>query len=264
MRTTRALVPGPAKLEYFRDLIYEMVLRDLKLRYKRSSIGIAWSLLNPLAQMLVFTFLFRRVLPLNIPNYPVFVFTGVLVWNWFQTSLMVSCGAVTDNRELVKRPGFPAALLPVIGITTNLIHFLLALPVLFLFIFIGGSPLGLSLLVLPVILAIQFLLSAALGYLVSTAQVRFRDTQHSLGVILLLLFYLTPVFYDASVVPARFQFVYQLNPLVHLIRAYRAILTRGEFPNPLSVAGLAVFAGLLLWLGLFVFNRASDHFAEEL
>lgn len=253
-----------SRLGYYRDLLLEMVSRDFKLRYKRSALGILWSLLNPLAQMMVFTFLFRRVLPLEIPNYPVFVFTGVLVWSWFQTSLMASAGAITDNRELIKRPGFPVAILPVISITTNMIQFLLALPILFLFILIGRVPLGLSLLLLPLVIIIQFLLMVSIGYIIAALQVRFRDIQHLLGVVLLLTFYMTPVFYAASMVPERFAFVYNLNPMVHLIRAYRTILTQGAAPDWLSLLVQAGSSAFLLWLGMKIFVRASFHFAEEL
>lgn len=264
MRSITGILPRRSRLIYYRDLLREMVSRDLKLRYKRSVLGIAWSLLNPLAQMLVFTFLFRRVLPLNIPNYPVFVFTGVLVWSWFSNAIMVSAGVIVDNRELIKRPGFPVPLLPVITVTTNLIQFLLALPILFAAIIIGGGALSISILLLPLIILIQFILTVSLGYIVSTLQVTFRDTQHLLSVLLLLLFYLTPVFYDSSMVPARFLFVYELNPMVHLMRAYRAILVLGVAPDPIALLALSALALLLLWLGLAIFIRASYRFVEEL
>ena len=182
-------LPGQ-RLAYLRDLVREMVARDMKLRYKRSVLGVAWSLLNPLAQLLVFSFLFQRMFKLTVPNYPSFVFTGVLVWNWFQTSLILATGAITDNRELVRRPGFPITILPVITIATHLIHFLLALPVLLLFILFGDGGFTGAIVLLPVVILLQFLLTLSLGYLVATFHVTFRDTQHLLSVLLMLLFYL--------------------------------------------------------------------------
>jgi len=104
---------------YIYDLLRALVVRDMKLRYKRSILGVAWSLLNPLIQMLVFVLLFRRVLQLDIPNYPSFVFTGVLAWSWFQSALSLAAGAITGNRELIRRPGFPAAILPVVTMTAK-------------------------------------------------------------------------------------------------------------------------------------------------
>ena len=96
------------------DLLYELVARDLKLRYKRSVLGVAWSLLNPLMQLLVFAFVFGTVLPLGIPDYVIFLFTGILAWNWFHSSLLTATSTIVDNRDLVKRPGFPAAILPAV------------------------------------------------------------------------------------------------------------------------------------------------------
>lgn len=249
---------------YIYNLLRELVVRDMKLRYKRSVLGIVWSLLNPLFQMLVFVFLFRRVVPLDIPNYPSFVFTGVLPWNWFQAALLLATGAITDNRELIRRPGFPTAILPVVTVTTHLIHFLLALPIPLLFLLLGGGRLTSAILLLPFVIVLQFLLILGLGYLVATFQVTFRDTQHLLGVFFMLLFYLTPVFYDASIIPARYQTFYQLNPMAHLITAYRAILIQGDLPDLRALLAFGVLGGLLLWLGHAVFTRASTRFVEEL
>ena len=110
-----------SKLRYQFDLLRELVLRDLRLRYKRS-LGVFWSLLNPLLQLLVFTLIFGIVLPLKIPNFPLFLFVGLLAWNWFQASLTEATGAIVDNRDLVRRPGFSTTILPVVPVTTNFIR----------------------------------------------------------------------------------------------------------------------------------------------
>jgi lipopolysaccharide transport system permease protein len=252
------------RIVYLRDLLRELVGRDMKLRYKRSTLGILWSLVNPLAQMLIFTFLFHRVLPLGIDNYPVFVFSGLLAWAWFQTSISQATVAITGNRELIGQPGFPAAILPAVTVTTNLTHFLLELPVLLVFMAFGGGALSLALLVLPVLIALQFLLTLSLAYLVATFNVAFRDTQHLIALLLLLLFYLTPVFYDASNIPEEYRLIYFLNPLAHLVEAYRAVFLRGELPDPVAVLALAALSTLLLWVGHRTFTRASYRFVEEL
>src|SRR5215475_8307833 len=101
-----------------RDLLHELVVRDMKLRYKRSVLGIGWSLLNPFAQLLVFRFIFEQVLQVKIHNFTSFLFTGILVWNWFQMSLIFATTTVVDSRELIKRPGFPTAVLPAVTITS--------------------------------------------------------------------------------------------------------------------------------------------------
>ena len=124
------------RLIYLHDLLFMLVARDMRLRYKRSWLGFGWTLLNPLAQLLVFYFIFNAVLPLNVPHYSSFLFTGILVWNWFQSTLLLATGAIVDHRELIRQPGFPAAILPIATVISNLIHFLLALPILFVFLMI--------------------------------------------------------------------------------------------------------------------------------
>jgi lipopolysaccharide transport system permease protein len=252
------------RLIYIRDLLFTLVGRDMKLRYKRSILGIAWSLLTPLAQLGVFYLTFDILLPLNIPNYPAFLFSGLLVWNWFQGSLHQATSAIVDNRDLMKRPGFPAAILPAVTVASNLIHFLLALPILFVFLFLGGVGLTGAVMVLPLVIALQFILTLSLAYFTATFYVTFRDTQHLLGVVLNLLFFLTPIFYKSSDLPAQYKAFYRLNPMVHLIEAYRAILLYGQLPNGIDLLALSLPAIVVLALGYYVFRKASDHFVDHL
>jgi lipopolysaccharide transport system permease protein len=249
---------------HMRDLLGELILRDIKLRYKRSVLGVGWSLINPLAQLLVFSFIFKYVLPLNIPNYTSFLFVGLLVWNWFQSSLLAATVVIVDNRELVRKPGFKPMILPIVVVSTNLIHYIFALPILFLFVVLGELHLTVATIVFPVILAIQFLFTLGLSYFLSAIHVTFRDTQYLLGIFLLLGFYLSPVFYPFSAVPEQFQAIYRLNPLAILINSYRDILIRGEVPSgdPLVYLGIATI--FLLWIGHAVFKKASYQFIEEL
>jgi len=236
----------------------------MKLRYKRSVLGVGWSLLNPLAQLLVFRFIFDKVLLSSVPNFTSFLFTGVLVWNWFQMSLVFATTTIVDNRELIKRPGFPLAILPAVTITSYLIHFLLALPILLAVLMNGGIAISTTIVLLPVIIAIQFALTLGLAYFAATLHVAFRDTQYLLGVVLQLLFFLSPVFYDVSAIPQRLQFLYHINPMVTLIDAYRAVLIRGQFPHDTTLISLGLMTAVLLASGYFVFMRASRHFVDEL
>ena len=256
--------PRFRRLAYLWDLLSELVNRDIKLRYKRSVLGLAWSLLNPLAQFVILNFVVHSVLPLNIPNYTTFLFTGILAWNWFQTALMLGTTAIVENRDLIRRPGFPPTVLPLIAVMSNLVHFLLALPILLIFVLASGTGLNASVLWLPVIIAVQFLLILSLTYFLASLHVTFRDTQYLLGILLLLGFYLTPVFYDIAGVSERFQVIYRVNLMMYIIDAYRAIFLRGETPN---LAALAVITGIaitVLYISYRSFVRASYHFVEEL
>lgn len=251
-------------LTYLRDLLRELVTRDIKLRYKDSFLGVVWSLLNPLSQLLVLSFVFRFILPLNIPNYTSFLFTGLLVWSWLQSSLFASATAIVDGRSLIKRPGFPAAILPIVTVTANFVHFLLALPILLLFLLLTGVGIQLTIFLLPAIIVLQFVFTLSLSYFIAIFHVSFRDTQHLIGVFLLLFFYLTPIFYDGSAIPPHIQPYYRLNPVLHLIEAYRAILLRGQLPEVAPLLALILLSAVLLYLGHRLFLRASYHFVEEL
>ena len=252
------------RLLYLSDLLRELVIRDLKLLYKRSALGIAWTLINPLLQLAVFSFVFRSVLSVNIPRYSSFAFSGLLVWTWFQTALFQATGVITSNRSLIRQPGFPTAILPVVITMTGLIHFLLALPVLIVFLSVDGVELKPVLLALPMLMTLQFILTVSLAYPLAALNVTFRDTQHTLGVLLQLLFYLTPIFYDLKNVPNNYQLLYHLNPMVILVEAYRAILLRGMQPNWLLLLVLSLCTAVLLPIGHQIFSSASARFVEEL
>lgn len=252
------------RLPYVWDLLRSLVNRDIKLMYKRSVLGIAWTLINPLLQLLVFAFVFQIVLPVNVPQYASYVFTGLLVWNWFQTALYQATGTILSNRPLIRQPGFPVAILPIVVVTTGLVHFILALPVLIAFLLLDTVQFKSVLLFLPVLQLLQFAFTVSCSYFLAALNVTFRDTQHTLGVILQLVFYLTPIFYDLKTIPRDYWFIYGLNPMVHIVTAYRQILIWGVSPDWMALAVIAGCTALLLPLGYWLFKRQSDSFVEEL
>jgi len=249
---------------YYSDLIAVLVSRELKLLYKRSLLGIAWTLINPLLQLAVFSFVFRGVLQVNIPHYASYAFSGLLIWSWTQNSLVQATGLITGNRALIRQPGFPIAILPIVTVTTGLIHLLLALPVLLIFLAWEGVPLHPVVLLLPVLLAIQFCLTVSLAYPLAAMNVTFRDTQHTVAVILQLMAYLLPIFYALEQVPESFRSIYTLNPMVPLLDAYRKILVLGAMPAWEGILLLGALAAVLLPIGYRIFKRQSDRFVEEL
>lgn len=252
------------RLPYLYDLLRELVNREIKLLYKRSVLGIAWTLINPLLQLVVFAFVFQFVLPVNVPNYSSFVFTGLLVWNWFQNSIFQATGVIINSRPLIRQPGFPTPILPVVTVTTGLIHFILALPVLIVFILIDGIKLTPLILFLPMLQVLQFAVTVTLSYLLAALNVTFRDTQHTIGVVLQLFFYLTPIFYDITAVPKAYQSFYLINPMANLVTAYRDILIEGTQPNWLALLFLAISTLIILPMGYFYFKKQSARFVEEI
>ncbi len=227
-------------------------------------LGIAWSLLNPLLQLIVLRFVFSYILPLDIENYTLFLFIGLLVWTWLSSSLIASTTSIVDNRGLIRRPGFPAGILPVVSITSNLIHFLLSLPIVFLIVLISGLSLKLTILLLPAIIILQFVFTLSISIFLSIFQVTFRDTQHLISVFLFLWFYLTPIFYDIGLIPEQYRLLYTLNPMVHIVEAYRSVLMYRVVPPLLPLIIIGSLSILMMLIGYRFLQRTSDQFVEEL
>lgn len=249
---------------YLWDLLTQLMARDLKLRYQRSILGFAWTLVNPLILLLVFYFLFHLVLSVDVRRFSSFTFIGILAWFWFSSSLTQAVSSITQSRELLRRPGFPVPILPVVSVSVAFIHFVLSLPILLFLILLEGEWPTLIALTLPVIVGIQFLLSLSLGYVVAAANVLFRDTRHMLTALLQVFFFLSPVFYDPSVVPEKFQPLYNLNPMVHILGAYRNVLLKDLCPDMMPLLGILILSIGILHLAFKGFLRVSDRFVEEL
>jgi lipopolysaccharide transport system permease protein len=249
---------------YLRDLLYELVVRDFKLRYNRSILGIGWSLLAPLAQLGILSFVFRVVVPVNVPNFTTFLFAGLLPWTWFSSSLLAAATAAHRNKDLVQQVGFPVAMLPVIAVMSEFLHMVLALPILVFFMWIDGQPLSLALAALPAIALLQFVLTLALSFIVAPLQMLFHDTEHLLRIALLLLFYVSAVFYAPDSVPPEFAIYYLLNPIVYLLTAYRTILIGGAWPalGPFLVWSAACL--VLLVASYRFYMRLHFRFIQEI
>ncbi len=266
--TTAVLPLSPAarrrQLRHAWDVISVLVGRDLKVLYKRSIVGVGWALAQPLLQLVIFTFVFRRVLAVDVENFASFALTGVLVWGWFQASLVQSTGLITNNRALVRQPRFPLSLLPHVTIGVRLFHFLLAMPILAALLWYQGLRPSAPWLILPLLTVIQFVLTAGIAYPLAALNVHLRDTQHVVAVLLQLGLYLTPIFYSLDHVPAAYRAFLHINPMVPMIEAWRDVLLRGKWPDPRTLATLAVVAVILLVIGRRIFVRQSHHFVEDL
>lgn len=257
------LIEFTQQISYFRDVISTLIGRELKIRYKGSWLGLAWSVLSPLGTVAVLHILFTTMLPLNIPHYATFVYSGLLPWTWFQAVVQISSTTLIDNRDLVRKPFFPNTLLPAVTTGTHFLLYLLALPVLFVLMLIEGIPITPGILILPVIWLILAIFALGWGLLVAAIGVLIRDLQHLLGVLLLLWFYMTPIFYDPNALTPEARASLQLNPMTALVQAHRAVTMGGRMPD-WGALGLCLLLSLgMLILGLGVFRALHDSFAES-
>lgn len=268
----------------YRDLLYNLVVRDLKVRYKHSVLGFFWSLLNPLLLMGVFTFVFTALLPSDTatrPSFHIFFLVALLPWNWCSTSVSATLSSIVGNAHLIKKVYFPREMLPVSVVISNMINYLLSLPaLLFFMIFLRpGIPnsafsaecthacLNAKLLWLPVLILTQVLFLVGLGFFLSALNVFFRDTSVLVEVGLSAWFFLTPIIYDAQDVAGDYVgFMYWLNPMASIIANYRDIFyyNNPTSPAPEFILRTLIQSGVLFALGYLFFMRFSRNFGEEI
>jgi len=247
-----------------RWLVYMLVTRELKLRYRGSVIGFFWTLLNPLVFMVIYTLVFSVFMRIDIEKYPVFLLSGLIPWAWFTEAIAGGTNSLISGGGFIKSSIFPSEILPAASVASAMMNFVFALPLLFLFLGLFHVDLGWSLLALPIVMAVHFILALGLVLITATYNVFFRDLQFLVNHILLALFFLTPIFYDLSIIPERFHAVLRLNPLATLINSYRSIFFYGSFPDWINLGYLALLALVLFWLGSWVFARHKEVFAEYL
>lgn len=251
------------RVQHALDLTLALIEREVKVQYKATAIGVMWALAGPLLQLAVYSFLFSRVLTLDIPNYHLFVFPGILAWTWFQASVNQSTTCITSQPELIRQPTFRPLVLPIVTVGGTLLNYLMALPLFFVAAAFSGFSLHLSGLLLPLLLVIQFCLTVGIGYWVAALNVVFRDTQRIVQVLLQLAMFLTPVFYSAKSVPEEWAFVYVVNPMSILIDAYRDVLYFGRSPSALPLVIVGAIGVALLVFGRRYFQHMRGRFVEE-
>ena len=262
------------ELVNYRELIRNLVVRDLKVRYRNSVLGIAWSWANPLLMMLVYTVVFGFLAGKSRqPNFHIFVLCALLPWNFFSTSVSASTGSIVGNASLVKKVYFPREILPVSIVVSNLVNFIIALPVFFGLALVSGAPITKWALLLPIPILVELVLTTGICLFLATLNVFYRDTQIIIEVLMMAWFFVTPIFYPLSQVPQEATilgvtfdaqlWLNRLNPMASIIASYRDLLyynspTGLDFLLRTAVTALIVLAG-----GYLVFLHYSPRFGEE-
>ena len=264
-----------AEIWNYRHLLRMLVIRDLKARYKNSAFGIAWSFLQPLGMMLVLTFAFGVINkgPSTLPHFNVFILSGYLSWTFFSTAITSGTGSIVSNSALVKKVYFPRILLPISVVISNLVNYLLALPMYLLVALVSGHALMWTLLLVPVVLIIQVVLTIGLTFFLSAINVFYRDTQFIIDLAMLAFFFLTPIFYDIrSAQPWTVMghvidvgtWLRRLNPMASLVNIYQDLMYYGRPTDIDFWIRTAVTSVVILLLGYLFFQRCSYRFGEEL
>lgn len=253
------------ELWLYKELFYIFAWRDIKVRYKQTVIGILWALLQPFVAMVVFTIFFGNLahISTNGVPYPIFVFSGLLFWNYFSISLTGASNSLIANENILKKIYFPRLLLPFSATITPLIDFCFALVILLgLLIYYHFTPTLLGILMLPVLVLLTFLTASGLGAFLSAINVRYRDVREILPFFIQILFFVTPVIYPTALVPQKFQWVLGLNPMVGIIEAARAGIIANHPINFQLLLISALVAIAIFLVGAFYFKRSEKVFAD--
>ena len=251
------------KMEGFRrftPLLRELVVRDIKVRYRHSALGLVWTVLNPLLMMVVITIVFSTLFKQNIPNFPIYYLSGSLIFAFNSESTTTALNSIISNASLIKKVYIPKYLFPLSNVLSGLVNLGFSLIAMFIVMLITGAPFHTTLLLLPIPIFYTFLFSVGLGILLSAVTVFFRDIAHFYSVFILAWTYFTPIFYPVEILPDAAMKLMQLNPMYHLVTYMRSLVLYGVFPS-LKENLLCLCLGLLmLALGLFVFYKKQDKF----
>jgi len=253
----------------YRGLIQSLVARELKARYRGSVLGFFWSFINPLLLLLIYSFVFSIVLPGTRPKelepYALFMFCGILPWTWFSSSLSEAANVLIGGGNLIKKVLFPAEILPIVTVLSNMVHFFLGLPILAVFLIYYQKPLQLSEIVwFPAVVLVQLLLTVGLALILSALTVHFRDIKDILSNVLTFWFFATPIIYPMWMAPSIGRNLLNVNPVTHLAVSYQEILFyEGPFGHWKWLVALGAASVALFLFGYFVFDRLRDSFAEE-
>lgn len=251
------------ELYAYREMIFSLVRRDLKGRYKGSVLGFLWTFLNPLLQLVVYTLVFSVIMRNGIEDYYLYLFVALVPWIFFSTSVTGGSSSVWAQQDMVKKIYFPREVLPIEFVTSQFVNMLLSLLVVLVVLLVSGKGINpVAFLCLPVIMVVEYMLALGIALIVSAATVYLRDLEYLLSIITMAWQFLTPVMYSVDQVPVELMPIFMLNPMTPVIIAYRDILYYKEVPQLGTLVHAAVLGAGLMIIGFIVFRKLQRRFAE--
>ncbi len=247
----------------YRELLFFLAWRDVKVRYKQTALGVAWALLQPLLAMVVFTLVFGRLakVPSEGVPYPLFSYAGLLPWTFFANAVTSSGTSVVGSAQLITKVYFPRLIIPGAAVAAALVDFGIAFALLLALMLAYGVDLSWGLFAVPALVVLTLVLALGVGAWTSAMTVRYRDFRYALPFAMQLWLFVTPVIYPTSLVPPKWQFLLMLNPLTGIVEGYRAALF-GRSPDWASLAAAAAVSAAALWVGARTFRRMERTFAD--
>lgn len=249
----------------YREMIFSLVRRDLRGKYKGSVLGFFWTFLNPLLQLVVYTIVFSVFFKNNIEKFYIFLFIGLVPWLFFSTCVSGGATSVVNQENLVKKIYFPRQVLPISFVTSAFVNMLLTFIVIFAVLILSGFGINLAILwALPIVMIVEYLLALGITMLFSALTVYFRDLEYVLGIIAMAWMYLTPILYEVDTIPEEYQHLIYINPMTGIILCYKEILYYKKLPELETIVSGLIIGILFLVGGFITFEKMQKRFVEEL
>lgn len=248
----------------YRELLYFLVWRDVKVRYKQTVIGAGWAIIQPFVTMIIFTIIFGNIakIPSDGVPYPIFSYSGLLLWIYFSTSVSSSSNSVVGSSNLITKIYFPRLIIPLTSSLAGMVDYCIAFIILVLMMIYYGITPGFSIIFLPIVLFLTFITATGFGLWFSSLNVKYRDVHHALPFFIQLLLFATPVIYPLTFVPDKYRWLLSLNPMSGVIEVHRACIL-GNKTIDLNTLSISVSISLIIFIsGLFYFRRTERYFAD--
>jgi ABC-type polysaccharide/polyol phosphate export permease len=244
----------------YRELIWALAIKELKIRYKRSVLGFLWALLNPMLLMLVLTAVFSTIMNVNIPHYAIFLLSVLLPWTFFSQSLSYAAESIVGNADLIKKVRIAKLVFPIAAVVSNMINLLLSFIPLVMIVIAMRHPFYWTWLYLPVPLLALTIFTLGATFFFATANVYYRDVAHILQIVLQVWFYITPIIYEITTFPAKYRGIFKLNPVIFVLNGFRLSVYYGKLPEFRSIFASFVCGLVALVIGFAIFRRHQDEF----
>lgn len=253
------------ELYQYRELLKTNVKKDIRGKYQASFLGILWSFINPLLQVIVYAIVFPYIMRIETENYLIFLICGIIPWTWFTNSISQGTTCITNNSNLIKKVYFPREILPISVVTSGLVNFFISCIIILIFVLFSGLGLSWHLIFLPFIVLIQYVISLAIIFLLSSFNVYVKDVEYIVVFIINMLFYATPILYSTEMFEGSWlMWLFRLNPFAHLINAYRDIFYVHRIPQLGQLLILFIIGLIALSICYHIFDKLEKRFAEEI
>ena len=247
----------------YRELLKSNVKKEIRGKYKGSFLGILWSFVNPLLQVAVYAIVFPYIMRIQTENYLIYLIIGIIPWTFFTTVINQGMITVRMNAGIIKKVYFPREILPISVALSGLVNFMISCIIIVLFCLFGGVGITWHIVFLPFIAIIQFILTLGIVFALSAINIYIKDTEYIIAFILNMLFYATPILYEAVLFPEKIRWILYLNPMTQVVLAYRDIFLYHQVPELSGIIYLIIVTIIIFILGLFIFRKLEKGFAEE-